>query len=252
MGVVHDHRGGSCGVIEPDLTNPGRSQRVLDQLDRVVRVRDDVDPLTLELIGDHPDAAATRSNAGPHRVDMRIVRPHGDLGPMTGLPCRSPNLDNARRDLRDLELKEALHKTWVGPAHDDLRALGGLAYFDDVRLEACTVLVALIGHLLRLRHQGFLLAKVEQRVAVVGLLDDSGHDVTLATGVLVVLHVPLDLADALHDDLLGRLGSDPTEVLRRVIPLSDHIALEIELLAIDLDLAVVGVDGDHGLLGGVR
>ncbi len=139
----------------------------------------------------------------------------------------------------------------MGPADHDLGALGGLADLDDVGLEARAVLVALVGDLFGLGQQCLDLAQVEQGVAVVGLLHDPGDDVTLAAGVLLVLHVPLDLADPLEDHLLGRLGRNAPEVIGRVVPLADDFAVLVELLAVDADLAGVGIDGDDGLLGRV-
>ena len=121
----------------------------------------------------------------------------------------------------------------MGAAHHDLGALGGLANLDDVRLQAGPVLVALVGDLLGLGQQGLDLAQVEQGVAVVGLLDDPGDDVALAAGVLLVLDVALGLADALQDDLLGRLRGDAPEVVRRVVPLADDVAVLVELLPVD-------------------
>ena len=139
----------------------------------------------------------------------------------------------------------------MAPADHDLGALGRLADLDDVGLEAGAVLVALVGHLLGLGQQRLDLAQVEQGVAVVGLLDDAGDDVALAPGVLLVLEVALGLADALQDDLLGRLGGDPPEVVGRVVPLPDDVAVLVELLAVDPDLARLGVDRDDRLLGRV-
>ena len=139
----------------------------------------------------------------------------------------------------------------MAAADHDLGTLGGLAHLDDVGLQPGAVLVALVGDLLGLGQQGLHLAQVEQGVAVVGLLDDAGDDVALAAGVLLVLEVPLDLADALQDDLLGRLGRDPAEVVGRVVPLADDVAVLVELLPVDPDLTGLGVDGDHRLLGGV-
>ena len=140
----------------------------------------------------------------------------------------------------------------MGPADDDLRPLGRLADLDDVRLQPGAVLVALVGDLLGLGQQGLHLAQVEQGVAVVGLLDDAGDDVAFLAGVLLVLLVPLDLANALEDDLLGRLGGDAAEVVGRVVPLVEDVAVLVELLAVDADLAGLRVDRDDRLLGGVR
>ena len=160
------------------------------------------------------------------------------------------SLDNAAGDLGHFELEQALDQARVGAGHHDLRALGGLADFDDVGLETRAVLVALVGHLLGLGHQRFDFAQVKQGVAVVALLDDAGDDVALAAGVLLVLHVALGLANALQHDLLRGLRGDTAEVLGRVVPLADDVAVLVEFLAVHLDLAGVGVDRDDGFFGG--
>ena len=71
-------------------------------------------------------------------------------------------------------------------------------------------------------------------------------------GVLLVLEVALGLPDPLEDDLLGRLGGDATEVVGGVVPLADDVAVLVELLAVDADLARLGIDGDDRLLGRTR
>ena len=170
---------------------------------------------------------------------------------MTGLAGGRLDLHGARRDLGDLELEEPLDQARMAPADHDLGTLGRLADLDDVRLQSRPVLVALVGDLLGLGQQRLDLAQVEQRVPVVGLLDDAGHDVTLAPCVLLVLEVAFHFPDALEDDLLGRLGRDAAEVVRRVVPFADDVAVLVELLAVDADLTRVGVDRDDRLLGGV-
>src|ERR1700730_12963763 len=137
----------------------------------------------------------------------------------------------------------------MGAADDDLRTLGGLADLDDVGLEASVVLVALEGHLFGLRQERLDVAEAEERVAVVALLDHAGDDVALAAGVLLVLLVALGLADALQDDLLGGLRGDAAEVVGGVVPFAGDVAVLVEFLAVDADVAGVGVDRDHGLLG---
>jgi hypothetical protein len=55
---------------------------------------------------------------------------------VAGLASAGLDLDDAIGDLGNLELEQALDEAGVGTADDDLRALGGLADLDDVRLEA--------------------------------------------------------------------------------------------------------------------
>ena len=71
---------------------------------------------------------------------------------------------------------------------------------------ACTRLGPLVGHLLGLREQRLDAAQIEQRVAAVVLLDDAGDDVALAAGVLLVLLLPVDLAETLRHHLLRPSG----------------------------------------------
>ena len=169
---------------------------------------------------------------------------------MTGLARDRLDLDDAVDELRHLELEQPPHEPGVRARHDDLRALGGLADLDDVRLHARAVVVAVARDLLRLRQQRLDPAEVEQRVAGVGLLDDAGDDVALAAGVLLVLHLALGLADALQDHLLGRLRGDAAEVGGRVVPLADDVALFVELLRDHADLAGLDVDLDERFFGG--
>ena len=196
-------------------------------------------------------ARAAGAHAGADGVDVGVVRPHGDLGAVPWLAGRRLDLDDAGPDFGHLELEQPLDQPGVGAADHDLWAFGRLANLDDVRLEARAVLVALVGDLLGLRQQRLDLAEVEEGVAVVGLLDDAGDDIALAPGVLLVLHVALDLADPLEDHLLRRLRGNAAEVVRGVVPLADDLAVFVELLAVHPDLAGVGVDGDHRLLGRV-
>ena len=130
-----------------------------------------------------------------------------------GSTCDGLELDDAVEQLGHLELEQPLHQARVGAGHDDLRALRGLADLDDVGLQPAAVVVALVLDLLGLGQQRLDLAEVEQRVALVGLLDDPGDDVALATGVLLVLHLALGLTDALEDHLLRGLRGDATEVV---------------------------------------
>ncbi len=109
-----------------------------------------------------------------------------------------------------------------------------------------------VGHLLGLREQRLDLAEVEQRVALVALLDDAGDDVALAARVLLVLALALGLADALAHHLLGGLGGDAAEVVWRVVACVDPVALFVDVVRHHPDVAGEGVDLDLGLVSRAR
>ncbi len=204
-----------------------------------------------QFVRDVAHAAAARADAGADGVDHVVVRRHRDLAAVSGLARERLDLDDPVGDLGHFDLEEFGDQGRVRATHDDLRTLVGLSHLDDVDLDARAVLVALEGDLLGLGQEGFDAAEVEQRVAVVVLLDRARDDVALAVRELLVHLAPLDVADELHEDLLGGLGRDASEVLGRGVPLARDIALEVELESPHLDLAGLGVDLDFGVFGRV-
>ncbi len=135
---------------------------------------------------------------------------------------------------------------------DDLWALAFSPHLEDVGLDAVPSLQPLVGDALRRRHDGFRVSEVEDGVAVIGLLHDPGHEITLSPLVQVEHLLALGVAQTLHDDLLRRLRGDAAEVARCVFPLTGHVSVFVQVLAVDRDLAGVGIDRHPGLLGGAR
>ena len=76
-----------------------------------------------------------------------------------------------------------------------------------------------------------VLADVEDDRPRLDAVDRAGDELALAAGELVEDLVALDLADALEDDLLGRLRADPAE------------DVAVELLGLD-EVAKLGVGLD--------
>ena len=140
----------------------------------------------------------------------------------------------------------------MGPADDDLRALGGPPNLDDVRLAPIPRLRTLERDLLGLRQQRLDAPEVEQRVPGVGLLDDPGDDVALAVGVLLELAVPLDLADPLAHHLAERLGGDAAELVTPggVVALVDPVAVLVQVVGDERELHRLRIDLDDDLVGG--
>src|SRR3954451_1458965 len=215
--VVRSDDGGLARlVVEVDLANARRRERLRHEPRGLGVPRDDVDLLAAQLGDAHPDARAARADARPDGVDALSVRLDGDLRPVARLACDAADLDEAVGDLGHLELEKRLDQLGVAARQDHLRALRSGSNLGDDGLDARALLVALAVDLLRARQQRLDLAEVDEHVvAVTGLLHDARDDFRLAVLVLVVHHHPLRFADALQDHLLGSLSRDAAEVLGR-------------------------------------
>src|SRR4051812_26954438 len=244
--VGDDHGRLAAVVVDEHLAHARRRERLGDEAGGLVVVGDDVDLLAAQLGDDHAHARAARADAGADRVDAVGVRDDRDLRAVAGLARDVGDLHQAVGDLRDLELEQLLDQLGVAARDDDRRALGGGRDLLDDRLDPLRVVVALAVDLLGLRQQRLdALAQLDQRVARVGLLDDAGDELADPVAVLLEHHVALRLADALQDDLLGRLGGDAPEVVRGDVLLVDLVAVLLELGRVDL--GVLRLDGLAGL-----
>src|SRR6201996_8798940 len=236
--VGDDHGRLALLVVDDDLADAGRGERFGDEPGGLLVVRDDVDLLAAQLGDDHADARAARADAGADRVDPVGVGDDGDLRAVAGLAGDADDFHQAVRDLRHLELEQRFDQLRAAPADHDRRAFGRVGDVGDDRLDAHPVVVALVVDLLGLRQQRLdPLAQLDQRVALVRLLDDPGDQLADAVLVLVVHHLPLGLADPLQDHLLGGLRGDPAEIFRGdvaggdlVLVRGDHLRVELGVL----------------------
>src|SRR5947208_6678351 len=226
-------------VVEVDLANSRRRERLGDEARGLGIPGDDVDLLAAELGDDHANTRAARADAGADRIDALGVRLDGDLRAVAGLTRDAANLDQAIGDLGHLELEQRLDQLGIAPGDDHLRALGTGANLGDDGLDARALLVALAIDLLGARQERLDLAEVDEHVvAVARLLDNPGDDLGDAVDVLLVHHLALGLADPLGDDLLGGLRRDAAEVLRRHVRplhllLGDVGPVDLEVLVLD-------------------
>ncbi len=250
--VGHDDRGDLLLLVETDLLDPRRAQRLGDERLGLLPPLDDVDLLATQFLHHLAYARPAGSHAGTDGVDIHVVGEDRDLGPVTGLAGDGADLDDAVDQLGHLELEERPDELGVAAAHDDLGTLALAAHLEDVGLDPVAALEALVGDALRGRHDRLGIAEIEHRIAMIAALHDAGDEVALPAFVQVVDLLALGIAQTLHDDLLGGRRGDATEVVRGVLPLVDDVAVLVELLAVHDDLAGVRVDGDPGLLGGAR
>ena len=247
--VGDDHGRLALVVVDDHLADPRRRERLGDEAGGLVVVGNDVDLLAAELGYDHPHPGAAGADAGADRVDAVGVGDHRDLRAVAGLAGDADDLDQLVGDLRDLHLEQALDQLGAAAGDDDRGPFGRVGDVGDHGLDPHPVVVALVVDLLGLRQQGLdPLAQLDQRVALVGLLDDSGDQLADAVLVLLEHHHPFGLADPLQDHLLRGLGGDPAEVVggdvagRDLILVGgDHLRVELGVLEL-AELARLGVD----------
>ena len=145
-------------------------------------------------------------------------------------------------DLRHLELEQALQKALVRSADEDLRAVCGAANLEHEGLDVLADAVVLEGRLFGGREDRLhALADIEDDRAWLDAVHGAGHEVAFTAGELVEDLVALDLADALEHDLLGGLGTDPSEYVTIELLDLDEIA--------DARIRVVHIRLLHGHLG---
>ena len=241
--VGNDDRRLARLVVDEYLPHPRRREGLGDKPGRLVVVGDDVDLLAPELRDDHANPRAPRADACADRIDAVGVGDNGDLGAIAGLTRDVGYLDQAVGNFGNFELEQGLDQFGIAATEDDRRSLRRVGDLLDDRLDALAVVVALAVDLLGTRKQSLYAtadAELHKGVTGVGLLDDAVDE--LADPVLVLLEhdVALRLADALEDDLLGRLGGDPAEVVGGDVPLLDLVAVLGKLLLRDLRL--LGLD----------
>src|SRR4029077_9747215 len=239
--VRHDDLGLVLLLVHQNLADLGRRQRIDDEVGGVVRPRDDVDLLALQLLHDGLHAADAHADAGADRVDRAVVAQHGDLGAAAGIAGDRLDLDDVVVDFRHFLHEQLGHELRMAARQEDLRAARLLAHVEDVGAYP-------VVHPQRLAGDGFVAAdhafgalQVDGDVAVVDPLDDARHDLADAVLEFLVLPLALAFAHALGDDLLGGLGGDAAEIDRRQLIGQEVADLRLGIAALRFDQRHLGV-----------
>src|SRR2546423_7776631 len=199
--------------IEHEVFHFRRFERLENELLRVGAPPDNVDFLVVQFADDifHPRAAHT--DTGADRIDLFVRAGDRDLGPVTRFAGDPANLDGSVVNLADFELKEAPDEIRMAAGNDDLRPANSVLDRDHVGAQPIANIVIFNDDALALRHNGFKFSKIKNDVRTIEAADRPADDFAGPVLELFVNHFLLDLADALHHRLLGRLGRDPSEVL---------------------------------------
>ena len=132
-------------------------------------------------------------------------------------------------NLRDFLFEQLFEQALVGARQHNLRSAGVFLDVDDESDETITDAIVFALDLLAHRQDGFRLAEVDDDVAALEATDDAGDQLTFAIAIFVERVVTLGFANALDDDLLGRLRRDATEALDGVVQIQQIAVLRLLL-----------------------
>src|SRR5437773_1753304 len=92
--------------VQDHLPDPGRLERVGDQLLRGIIPQEQIHSLAVELIDDLTDSATAHPHADADRIDARDAAAHGQLTARAGFAGKRFNLDDPGGDFGNLLGKE--------------------------------------------------------------------------------------------------------------------------------------------------
>ena len=222
--LVHHHDGRSPGDaafrVRPQVhpQHPGRTQSLGDEDGRVGVPQDDVDFLPVELPHDGLDAGAANPDARADGVDVGRDGRDGHLGAPARLPGDGPDFHFAPVDFRHLFFQKSAQEVGMRPGEGDLRAFGGFLDVQEQGPDAVVHVEPFAGDLLLLGESAFgpFFQAHDDFMGMHGL-HHTGHDFPDQLAEVVVLHLTLELAQALLEHLTGRLGRDAPKIMGRHI-----------------------------------
>ncbi len=123
-------------LVEHDLHDFGRLQRIDDEGRGVRRPRDDVDALALQFADDGLHARAAHADAGADGIDGGIARHHGDLGARARIAGDRLHLDDAVVDFRHFLAEQLRHELRMRARQENLRPALLAAHVIDIGANA--------------------------------------------------------------------------------------------------------------------
>ena len=187
--VGHDDLDAALLLVHHHLGDLGRGQRVDDEGRRVLRPRDDVDLLALQLADHRLDAAAAHADAGADRIDAAVARDDRDLGAAAGVARDRLDLDDAVVDFRHLLREQLGHELRMGARQEDLRAARLLAHVVDIGAHPLALAEALARQQLVAAQHRLGAAEIDDDIAEFDALDEAVDD--LADAVLELVELAL-------------------------------------------------------------
>src|SRR4029077_21210484 len=129
------------------------------------------------------------------------------------------------------QFEESPNEIRMAARDNDHRAANSIVDRDDVGTQAVSDVVVFHHDAFTLRHNRLELSKIENHVRTIESANRAADDLARAVLELLVDHLFLDLANALHHRLLGSLSGDAAEVSRGDLNLNRLTELNIGLQA---------------------
>ncbi|GBE25900.1 hypothetical protein BMS3Bbin02_02191 [bacterium BMS3Bbin02] len=104
--VRDDDDGRGLFLVDPNLFDPSRTQRLGDECGQVFAPFNDVNLFAPQLIHDLTDSRTAGTDTRADRVDVWIIRCNGDLGSVSGLAGNHLDFNITVDKFRHLELKQ--------------------------------------------------------------------------------------------------------------------------------------------------
>src|SRR5690606_7604011 len=163
--------------------------------------------------------------------------------PYARVARRRLDLEQALLDFGDFVFKQLANEVGCGPGQNDLLAPGRMIDLEHPGTYAVAHADVFFGDGFGTRQAGLYFARLDDGIALVHALDGAGYDVFAALEEVIEHLLALGIADSLQDGLLGRLGTDATELFgfELLFDVVAHLDSGHDLLGLGQQLLLIGL-----------
>ena len=138
-------------------------------------------------------------------------------------------------NLRNLQLKQSLQKTWMCTGNHNLRSLASILDLQDISLETVIYAIVVITHLLVWSKNSFRPAKININILILNTVYNTCNNVIFPVLISAIYISTLSLSNTLDNGLLSCLSCNTAEILSL-----DLDAYQVSDLIISIDFLSLG------------
>ncbi len=217
LGVIHDDfHMLAQRVYDRNPADLGRAQRMRRENHRIIRILDDIDFLATQLADNGLHTHALHAHASAHAVHIPVPALYCNLGPLAGFPGTAFDHNGAVVDFGNFLLEQPHHQLRRRSRDHYSGTLTGFVHGFDDAPHAVAHAVVFQPRLLLLWKPRLGFSKIQDQISAFDSLDGAVHQLAYTPGVFLINGLSLGLADLLKDHLLGGLGGDASQQIRRL------------------------------------